>query len=221
MLYCPKCKVHINGYKKACPLCGSQLEGEKSRVEEAYPQIQTENPRHIFLIRILSFLAIVACFVCLAINVLFPTRVFWAFIAICGIACGYVTLTVGILTRRNFLHNITRQLFLITALAFVWDFFTGRHGWSLDYVWPCCCSVVLLMMLISLRFFNNKYAYYAFNVIIVCVYGLIPFIALCLHKVQVGWPALVSGIMSLVTLAAYIIFDTKNTKNQMSRKFHL
>ena len=138
-----------------------------------------------------------------------------------GIACGYVTLTVGILTRRNFLHNITRQLFLITALAFVWDFFTGRHGWSLDYVWPCCCSVVLLMMLISLRFFNNKYAYYAFNVIIVCVYGLIPFIALCLHKVQVGWPALVSGIMSLVTLAAYIIFDTKNTKNQMSRKFHL
>lgn len=221
MLYCPKCRVTINGYKRRCPLCGSKLDGIPDRIHEAYPKIPVKQPPHYFVLRLLSFLAIISSFICLAVNILVPTEIFWAFIAVCGIACVYVTLVIGILNHRNFLHNITRELFLITIIAFFWDFFTGRYGWSLDYVWPCCCSAVLLILLILLRFFNNKYEYYAFNIIIVCIYGLLPFIVLCMHKIHVGWPALVSGILSIVTLTAYIIFDTKNTKNQMSRKFHL
>ena len=58
--------------------------------------------------------------------------------------------------RRNFAKSILWQVAFVSAIALLWDFFTGFHGWALDYVLPILCvsamiSIVLLANICKLH----------------------------------------------------------------------
>ena len=65
MQSCKKCGVMINGYKRCCPLCQSELTGTPEPLLEAFPQQPPPKYDRGLLKKLLNFLAIAAIAVCL------------------------------------------------------------------------------------------------------------------------------------------------------------
>lgn len=145
MQYCPSCRVHIAGDKRCCPLCGGKLEGTGDPKSEIFPQLAPYRPVARRVLRILTLTGAGATAVCVLVNLLVGTEVWWSLFVAAGVACGILTAALGIAYRRDIPQNIAWETALAILLAILWDAATGWRGWSLDFVFPCVCATGLLM----------------------------------------------------------------------------
>lgn len=140
MQYCPSCQMHIAGDKCCCPLCGGALEGKGDPKSEIFPQLTPSKSMARRLLRILTLTGAAATAVCVLINLLVGTAVWWSLFVAGGVACGILTVAIGIAYRRDIPQNIAWETTLVILLAVLWDAATGWLGWSLDFVFPCACA---------------------------------------------------------------------------------
>lgn len=219
MMYCKKCNVSINGNKKCCPLCQGTLLGKPST--EAYPQIELPRYTRHFLIRLISFIAIATAVICVFINIMIPTKVFWCWFAVCGIFCGWITAMIGIIYRKRLISNIMLQLFIITAMCFLWDKFTGWHKWSIDFVLPCSCfasTVAICVLSIVKHIPKNEYMVY---LIINGIYGIVPLIFIVNGVLNVIYPSAICTALSIILVSAIFLFYGRSVSSEISKKMHL
>ena len=134
MQYCPNCQVRIAGDKRCCPLCGGKLEGKGDPQSEIFPQLVPHRSVSRRVLRILSLTGAGATVVCVLINLLVGTAVWWSLFVAGGVACGILTTAIGITYRRDIPQNIAWETALVILLAILWDMGTGWLGWSLDFV---------------------------------------------------------------------------------------
>lgn len=101
------------------------------------------------MFQLFTFLCITAAVLCGMINYLTAETLNWFWFAGAGCLCTWLIVTVAYRKRRNLLKNEMWQLLLVTAIAVLWDIFTGWRGWSVDFVFPIgaltvLCSVPLI-----------------------------------------------------------------------------
>lgn len=219
MQYCRNCKVNVDGKKSRCPLCQGELTGEPG--EEMYPAFA--NPRFgtSFLVKLISFIAISAAVICVVTDFLMTEHLSWSVISVAGIICAWLTTTVAVTYRKRVLKNITWQLFLITALSVLWDKFTGWYGWSLDFVLPCasvCAMGSIVLLAIILKMKTSQYLLY---MIIGGLYGLLPFVCIAAGFVRVKYPSAICSGISVIFIAALLIFRGRSAKAEMERRLHI
>ena len=101
--------------------------GEKHRLEKK------ENQK---VIQTFSFLCLAIAVICGMINFMMAGVLNWFWFAGAGCACAWLVVMVAYYKRRNILKNEMWQLLLISAIAILWDRFTGWKGWSVDFVIP-------------------------------------------------------------------------------------
>lgn len=220
MQYCRNCKVNVEGKKSRCPLCQGELTGEAET--EMYPAFAPPRFGSTFLVKLISFIAISAGVICLVTDFLLTDgRLSWSLISAAGILCAWLTTTVAVTYRKRVLKNITWQLFLITALSVIWDRFTGWHGWSLDFVLPCACVCAMGSIILLAKLLKMKSGEYLLYVIIGCIYGLLPFGCIAAGLVTVKYPSVICAGISVILIAALLLFRGKSTKAEMERRFHL
>lgn len=145
MQYCPSCQMHIAGNKCCCPLCGGALEGKGDPQSEIFPRLTPTRSMARRVLRILALTGAAATAVCVLINLAMGTAVWWSLFVAGGVACGILTVAIGIAYRRDIPQNIAWETALVILLAISWDAATGWLGWSLDFVFPCACATGLLM----------------------------------------------------------------------------
>lgn len=145
MQYCEKCKVHVRGLHANCPLCQGPLTGEGETPNSVFPAHTYQAPRYHLLIRSMIFASIAAIVVCATVNILLGGRRWWLFIA-AAVACMWVCLYSVIRRRNNIPKNIIWLVFWLSLIAVLWDLFTGRRGWSIDYVIPAICVLAMIAM---------------------------------------------------------------------------
>ena len=82
MLYCEKCKIEVAGNKECCPLCQGELKGMGEAGSDVFPDVPKEKVSSGFLFRLLSFISIAAIIICIAVNLMAPTKVWWSLYAV-------------------------------------------------------------------------------------------------------------------------------------------
>ena len=123
--------------------------------------------------------------------------------------------------RKNFIRMLFLEMITILLLSYLWDKSTGFKMWSINYCLPFLCVLYMISILIILPFkskLKKEFVFYAmFNSII----GLTPGILIIFNKINVYWPSYISVILSIVILVFLFVFDIKQIKEELERRFHI
>ena len=123
--------------------------------------------------------------------------------------------------RKHFMKMLFTEIILIIILSCIWDYSTGFKMWSINYCLPFLCSIYTMAILI-MRLFRKKLAKeFIFYASINSMIGLVPGILLIFDKVTVYWPSYISVIISVIILAFLFVFNKKQVKNELERRFHI
>lgn len=170
--------------------------------------------------RYFSFACIVAVVICFMVNYIFTPALIWSAFVAGGALSMWITLAVGFFKRHNLLKNGLWQMILIPTVCILWDYCTGWHAWSIDFVMPCVYLVVQISMVIITRIQKLPVESYMIYYIMAGLLGLIPMILLLFHTADfVLFPVLCGGI-SFLWLIALLMFKGKDFLVELYKKLH-
>ncbi len=221
MLYCPRCKVSVAGARLHCPLCGCELTGTPDPAGEVFPPSGIDKNLLALLFRIWSFACVAAGVVCTVINLCFPGRGWWCLFAIAGICCAWLVTLIAIRKKSNLMKNILWQLAIVSALALLWDYFTGKRGWAMDFVLPClyfCAMIALFVLARARRTPTREYMVYF---LLVGLLALLPALFIAAGWTHVMLPSAICAGTGVLFSAFHLIFYGRAVKREISKNLHL
>ncbi|NLV87158.1 MAG: hypothetical protein GX025_08085 [Clostridiales bacterium] len=222
MLYCPQCGVYIRGKAERCVLCQSCLEPSDKDYgdEEVFPEIPLAFEAHLAL-RILVFISFTAIIASFSIRMLFPTAINWPVFVAFGLVSMWLGLIVILRKRHNIPKAIIWQVSLVALLSLFWDWQTGWHGWSLDYVIPASCVTAELLMYISAKIMKLGARDYIIYAMLGAIFGILPVAFILFNWVRVLYPAVICVTVSIVFLAGIFIFQGKDIRDEWNKRMHI
>lgn len=219
MLYCEKCKVHLTGSMQRCPLCQGKLSGEPE--EDAYPRLADRRKPYWLAMRMALLITIIVLVVCVAVNFSFPESGRWSLLVAAGLASIWLLIGVTVRKGKNPMKSIVWLLGVVSVLAFVWDWRIGFAGWSINYVLPVLIPCMQLAVLIVAWILRLRPSDYLLYLTICVVAGFLPVILLVCGAVRIVYPSVICGSISVVLLAAMILFRGTALKDEMERRMHI
>ena len=123
--------------------------------------------------------------------------------------------------KRNLLKNEMWQLLLVTAIAVLWDIFTGWRGWSVDFVFPIGALTVLCSVPLIAKVQRLEREEYLFYFIQAAMAGCVPILLVWTGLVKFTYPSVICGGISFLVLAALFIFDLKDTIREFRKKLRM
>lgn len=217
---CYKCNVNIESNTHICPLCKNEIKKEKV-TSDVFPIIPIVHKGHGLFLKILALIFLINTITCIAINLMITKRLSWSLIVLAGNICVALTLMIAIKKRHHFAKLIFSEYFLITVGTIIWDYATGWHCWSLDYVLPLVSMIFIYISFILRLFFPYQLRNYLMNLVFACVVGIIPMFLLMFDVTSTKWPAYASAITSIVMFCSLLIFDGKKIKKELESRFHV
>jgi hypothetical protein len=221
MKVCEKCAVSVSGGFEKCPLCQGALVGDAQDEYEIFPLIPLVINEHSLLFRLLLLGSAAVVIVSLTVNWMLPQRGFWSLFVIMGVACVWIGLLTAIRKRHNILKHLSYQVTIIGALSVLWDIFTGWRGWSVDYVVPIAFASVMTATAILAHILKMPTETYMVYSVLLIFYGIIPVIFVLSGLSTVVYPSLICVAGSLLSLAALLIFEGGNMREELKRRLHL
>ena len=171
--------------------------------------------------QLFTFLCIAAAVLCGMINYLTLGTLNWFWFAAAGCLCAWAIVTVAYTKRRNILKNEMWQLLLVTAIAVLWDIFTGWRGWSVDFVFPIGALTVLCSVPLIAKVQRLEREEYLFYFIQAAMAGCVPILLVWTGLVKFTYPSVICGGISFLVLAALFIFDLKDTIREFRKKLRM
>ncbi|MDR1970386.1 MAG: DUF6320 domain-containing protein [Treponema sp.] len=160
--------------------------------------------------------------VSVAIDITLPTGgVWWSLFVIAGL--GSLWLSFLVINNRwwDIPKNIFLQLFVISILVLLWDFFTGFYLWSLNFVIPILfsCSMVALAVFAKVRKLKvEDYIIFLGSISVISIFSLLLII---FQVVTIVYPALICFALSIISLAFLILFEGKSLWKELQQRMHL
>lgn len=219
MKRCDKCGVNVRGRTKRCPLCQGSLTGESDEV--MYPKIATVLEKHMLFIKILALGTVTAGAAAAAVNLIIPQTGMWSLFVILGIVCFWISLATAFKRRNNLPKNITSQVVIISLFCILWDYITGRHGWSLDYVLPIACSAGMVSLGILARILPLPRGDYLVCMVMDIVFGNVPLILYLTGHAKAAVPSVVCAALSVVAFAFILLFEGGDIKEEIIKRIHI
>lgn len=221
MKYCDKCKVKVEGRRKYCPLCQNLLSGSDSDQVEVFPQVATMYKKYTIFFRIMIFVSVAAAVISVMLNILIPSKRAWSFFVIVGIGCMWASLYTAINKRNNMPKNIIYQFCIVAVIVMIWDYITGRNGWSIDYVIPIMCIVTMVFLAVISKIMRMQVEDYILYLIIGGVFGILPVIFIATGKLKVIYPSVICVAASIISLTALLIFYGPSMRAELRRRLHM
>lgn len=218
MLYCRKCKVNIKGDRCFCPLCGGGLTGEPE--EEAYPPIAPMGVNRGRLIQTISFCAICTIVIGFICYLILRFSFWWFLFGAAAIGGLWVTVLFAVLFRSHIFKAVTIEFFLISGFLVLADLATGWYRWSLDYAIPCACLASMFSMMLIAKFLkipaSEHLTYFALD----AIYGIVPIVFIFTGVLNFIIPSAICVGVSLISIAALLLFEGKNMKYELKKRLH-
>lgn len=222
MSFCNKCKVEVIGNRQLCPLCQAELKGKAAEAQpDIFPYVPTLYRKHNLFFRILMLLSVATVVICFTINALIPYTGWWSWTVAGGIVSFWVSLLFAVRKRHNVPKAVLYQTVLLSALAAGWDYFTGWHGWALDFVIPFVCVGALIALAATAKIIQLSAPQAAIYFTIAAVFGIVPLVFLMKGLVAIRLPSLICVAASAITLAALLIFQLENVGSALKRRLHM
>ena len=168
-----------------------------------------------------TFLCLAAAVLCGMINYMTAQTLNWFWFAAAGSFCAWLVVSVGYTKRRNILKNEMWQLLIITAIAVLWDVFTGWHRWSVDFVLPFGAMAVLGSIPVIAKVNHLEPEEYLFYLVQAGIAGCIPIILVWAGIVRFTYPSVICAGISFLVLAGLFIFQKKNTVGEFHKKLRM
>ena len=219
MKHCEKCKIDVRGSTKRCPLCQGRLTGESDEV--MYPKIATVLEKHELFIKLLILGTVTAGAAAVAVNLILPKTGLWSLFVVLGIICFWISLATAFKRRNNLPKNITSQVVIISLLCMLWDYITGWHGWSIDYVLPISCAAGMVSLGILARILPLPRGDYLVCMVMDIVFGNVPLIFFFLGKTTVAIPSVACAALSVVAFVFILLFEGGDIKEEIIRRIHI
>lgn len=220
MKNCYKCNVSVKTSLDECPLCHNTLDNKK-KVDDVFPLIPTLYTKHKLLLRIMLFLSVFGSAVCLVINYLVVSKVRWSLFVVAGITSFWATFITGINKRKNFIKMLFAEVIVIILFSLVWDYFTGWLRWSITFVLPFLCIAYIVVIIFARIFLKHRLKEYIIYIYLNCLIGLLPLIFLLRNVVNIRWPSILSIIFSVFSILVLAIFNRRQVKDELTRRFHI
>lgn len=220
MLYCEKCGVHLSGPMNRCPLCQGRLSGE-AEGDAPFPLLPAEGQPYWLAVRLAALATIAVLAVCAAINFSIPESGWWSVFVAAGLASMWLLVWVAVRKRSNPIKSFIWQLGAVSALVLLWDWCTGFAGWSINFVLPVLIPCMQLAMAAMARAFRLRPSDYLLPLTICTLAGLALLIPLLRGTLRVIYPAVICVGVSVISLAALLLFCGAALKDEIARRTHL
>ncbi len=220
MQYCEKCGVYVMGTLQNCPLCQGPLSGESDPEGDVYPNIPLSRLSHV-LPRVLILASAIAAAACTTVFLVSPRFQWEALAVLAGLGSGWFTVGIAVKKRKKPFQAVFWQICALSLLAVAWDVGTGFRGWSLDFVLPILYVCTMLAMTATARILHFQVQDYLVYLMMDILLGLLPLLLLLCGVLRVVYPAAVCIAVSLVLLAALILFEGPALKGELLRRLHL
>lgn len=220
MMQCDHCGVQITGKRSFCPLCGRKISAEAEEDYAIFPQVRARMSYNL-IVRIATFVAIVAILVINIINASFiPQLALYVPLSL-SVVCAWLIVVIGVRKHKNIPKNILYEAIISVVLCVLWDHVTGWRGWSVNYVLPVttgALNVFYFVMSLVDRSKNTRYNIY----FVLSLAGtlLVAVLALC-EAVTLSPFVTISVGVGLSLLIAQLIFFGRSFLSELHRRFHL
>ncbi|MDD5935331.1 MAG: DUF6320 domain-containing protein [Clostridiales bacterium] len=226
MKYCKTCNLFYSAPLSHCLFCNSQLEGNDvtspSESDYHYPPFQRQKKAKKYFRKILIFLVLVAVFTCLFLDLTVTGKgLTWSLYTNSSLL--YV-LYVGLVFagKEKKIKKITSAAYASVAFLLVIGLFGTDSVWAIDFILPLCLFAINICLTINFLARKRKALHdIAIYSLITSFLGLIPLILFFLQQLSYSWPALTCGLYSVVVIFGLCFFSTKETKDELKRRFHL
>lgn len=219
MKYCEKCKVTVRGAETFCPLCRHRLTGTAE--EPPYPTIPTVYKQNQRIFKLLGLLTVLSAAVCAFINLLIPQSGFWSAFVLLGIICFWVSLAYALRKQNDIPKTMTGQVIVLSILCVLWDYFTGWHGWSLEFVFPITCITAMVSLAILAKILKMPIGDYFIYLFANIAFGIIPLIFLETGLLRVILPSEICMLCSFVSFLFLMVSEGRAMLSEISRRFHV
>lgn len=172
-------------------------------------------------IRLFTFLCIAAVVISWIADLIATPEILWAGFVTAGAFCTWLVFMVGYKKRRNLLKNGMWQLLIISAGCVLWDFFTGWHGWSVNFVIPLASVVILSSMAVAAKVCRLEESEYLFYLVQAAGFGCIPGILLTVGIADIRYPSLICTGAGVLCLVWIIIFRGGALLRELQKKFRV
>lgn len=191
-------------------------------LEVEYPESVMTEAKGMQIFKIFTFLCMIAIVAALGVDYSIDTN-FHLSLFVCGGAFSmWLALAVGFFKRYNLLKNAMWQLIIVTVGCIIWDWLTGWHGWSIDFVLPGVSGLIMISMLIISRVYYRQAKDYLVYFVMAALYGMIlPFIFLLTGKVRIVFPSVISIGMGVLMLIGLVLFKGKEMRQEMEKNLHV
>ena len=221
MLYCEQCKTEINGNHTNCPLCQCRLKGTPEEVLSDYPMIVPHKSIFDIAPRIIRFVAVFSCVICMLINYITYNETMWSGFVVAGVACGWLVMEIGLPMRANLIKGFQIELYIMCILSVLWDYFTGWHKWSIGIVIPIAttaCMVIMVMLSILLNKHTKEYLIY---LVMVGLVGFATISILFIDSIEIKLPAVICVGTSCALFTIIIFFERNTAVKEIQKKLHM
>ncbi len=219
MQYCPKCKIHIRGNKRCCPLCQGRLEGEAS--DPIFPVLTKRKVSNVSFFKICAFTWVVLVLLMFMLDYYTGSVFAWPGVVRVAATFALADVAIGMYYHSNILKLVTIETYIGMLVGFYIDRHTGFHGWSLSWMIPSCFVALVIVTLIlgsSFRLYIVDYVIYLAVDILLSLLQILP-----IYFGQNPFPyAAMTSVALLLGFAAFIVlFRFKDLKNASSKYMNI
>ncbi len=219
MKTCPKCKIHVGGNPDTCPLCQSTLIGEGAA--PFWPVIEPKARRISMLYKILAFVLLTVCVICVTIDLLLEGDFHWSVIVV---LCTLAFLAILRLALRRY-QSVPRLLFqlllAVSIVAILCDVYIGYTGFSINWVVPILCMVTLtvnfVLALVKKTLAENGLVYLLLNILV----GVVPYLLLFLFHGGLPLVWVLCLVESILTFLGLVIFKGRTLSMELQKRLHM
>jgi hypothetical protein len=222
MKVCDACNVTVIAPRTRCPLCSAALtarEGDDGR--EVYPLLPTSYNKYERFFRVLMFVSVAACVICVGVNLFKPQGGWWSLIVVAGSLYMWIGLIYGVRRLHRLGRAILYQLVALAVVTVLIDHLYGQYGWAIDYVVPALCVAGMLSLSVVAAISPVGLEEYAIYVVVNALLGLAPLLFILLGLTDVTWPSIACLFVSLLSLVGVVIVGGKDMLQELKRRFHV
>ena len=221
MMWCGKCKVKIVGTENYCPLCQNELSKLDTIEEDLFPTAYEGTKERHMVMKVLAFLMTLIGIISVFLNILFPTKIWWALIVIVTLICIRISLRIAIAKHRNILKYLLHQSLIIIVLTLFIDYVTGQNGWAVTFVLPIIFTLAMIVMYLLSKILHLQAGEYMIYLLLDAAFGIIPVVFIATNSVKTPIPSLVCIMVSIISVTALIIFEGTAMYSELKRRLHI
>lgn len=221
MKHCDSCKVDVRDEVAVCPLCAGPLhEQSKVRFVRAYPsQPDSKKRKYGFVRRLLIFASIMAGVICVMVNVMLPTDVWWSLIAIAGMCYTWLVVPHALRRGGNLAGKVLMQVLCISGLVVLIDLLLGWRAWSVNYVIPVLISSAIVTVGVIIICNRTSWAGYVMYQVVLALLSFVPLVLCFTGLVHSFLFAVIASGFGICALVATFVFGDRSIKNEFRRRF--